>query len=142
MRTRMRRVALAVSCAAAMLVVGAAMLAPVLAGAATHDDGCHVYADPPIYLYGKIHYAARTWCKHNEFALTQYIGNEYFRHPHDDQPAWSGSAKRTCGPKAPVRRCSVSSKGPYKGPGLYCTVAMTDMWFVNRIEYRNCTTMG
>ena len=141
MKTRMRRIVALLVCAAATLVGVGSTLISSSASAATHDDGCHVWAWAPTYMNGHVEYGGQTRCKHYEYALTQYIGNEYFRHPSDDQPAWSGSAKRTCGPNT-VKTCQVTSRGPYKGPGLYCTVAMTDLWFVNRIESRTCTTMG
>jgi hypothetical protein len=140
MKTRIRRAVLLLASTSALLVGGAAVLATTGASAASHDDGCHVWAEAPSYLNGKMHYYANTHCHHYEYALTQYIGNEWFK-PGADTPSWSGSAKRTCGPNT-VKYCSVSSKGPWKGPGLYCTVAMTDLWFVNRISYRSCANYG
>lgn len=140
MKKRVQRSILLLSSVSVLVLGGAFAIGGATASADSSFDGCHVWAPAPLYLYGKMHYSASTHCRHYEYALTQYIGNEWFK-PGHDTASWEGSAKRTCGPNT-VKSCSVSSKGPWKGPGLYCTVAMTDIWFVNRISYRNCANYG
>lgn len=104
-------------------------------------DGCTVFATAPNFFSGVMHYSQSTKCSKVEFRLTSYIQNEWFK-PGANTDSWSNSASRECFPQGNTQHCSVSNTGPYKGPGKYCTVAMTDIWFVNRIAVRSCAVYG
>jgi hypothetical protein len=135
----MRRNLTVLFSAGALVLGGGSAFAPS-ASAASHADGCNVWAEAPLYLNGKMHYWARTKCRHYQYAITIWIGNEYFKPGHDTD-SWQASKKRTCGPNT-VKYCSVGSSGLWKGAGEYCTVVMADLWFDTRISYRNCATYG